>query len=148
MDLGAHFHRGCLICLVFWGRSAPAPKLCHEPQWQYSVSPKKGRCLIWAMILPDVNWFSNFSHCSKEDGISKKSYKNFHHTLNMLLHFLVKCALTYGTRNTVLRVPYVRAVSCWKVKYGTLPAFNEWYTHQWSCLLVKKYLKQILWQCQ
>ena len=58
-------------------------------QYTSTVSHKKWHFVL-AITLPNVNWFSNSFTARRRMKFAKKSFKNFHHTLYMLLHYLAK----------------------------------------------------------
>jgi len=55
-------------------------------------------CCILAITLRNLIWFSKFFNFSKEDKILQNICKNFQHTLNVLLHYLVKCSRSKMTQ--------------------------------------------------
>ena len=79
-------------------------KLCPKKLWSRSL----------AITLSNLNRFQKFLHCCKEKKISNKPcvithglLEISHHTLDMLLHYLVKynnSKLTNYTRNTIKNV--------------------------------------------
>jgi len=80
----------------------------------YTVSQKKLWSRTLAITLSNLNRFQKFLHCCKEKKISNKPcvithglLEISHHTLDMLLHYLVKynnSKLTNYTRNTIKNV--------------------------------------------
>ena len=71
----------------------------------YTVS-EKWCCGILAITLPNLNRFPNFCHRQIEGKISnQKCIKKFHHTLNVLLHYLVKCNLSKLTQSMHKTLP-------------------------------------------
>ena len=88
-----------LWCFMLLLKSGSSPGIGYNkyspefvlPSTYYTLCSKKREATkLLAITLSNLNRFSKFFHCWKQEEISKKSHNIYHHTLSMFSHYLGK----------------------------------------------------------